>query len=255
MGWTDAFSYFKASTKQAAGYLSRPYKARVGSLVTLPTGAFLRAALTNSLVREPSTTNLLPIVAISRLNLDFPGKIYRYYLAKADGGTEKECFIQIVTDPDGAIQEAVYCVSVDRIIPTTREEQALYKGLDGEGLGSECFPLAPELLQERGYTANQIAAAQGSEEMGVVYTRDIGTGDYIKPLTGTETRMDSEDAESGLQSDIWFMPYARTLTDGGVEYLYISTESVESQDGKAVARIQVDFMLGLPLQLDQLVIQ
>ena len=52
------------------------------------------------------------------------------------------------------------------------------------------------------------------------------------------------------------MPYVRTLPDGGREYLLITTEIVESVDGDANRRgIHVDFVVGIPIEQERIVIQ
>ena len=64
--------------------------------------------------------------------------------------------------------------------------------------------------------------------------------------------------EHGLKQEIYFMPYVRNFgaTNDGTEYLLISTEIVESQDGDPAKRaIHVDFMIGLPLEKERLSVQ
>jgi hypothetical protein len=52
------------------------------------------------------------------------------------------------------------------------------------------------------------------------------------------------------------MPYARQLGDGSKEYLLITTEIVQSVNGDARKRgIHVDFVVGIPVEQERLVIQ
>jgi hypothetical protein len=55
---------------------------------------------------------------------------------------------------------------------------------------------------------------------------------------------------------MYFMPYVRRLADGSREYLLITTEIVESVDGDANKRgIHVDFVIGIPMEQERIVIQ
>jgi hypothetical protein len=52
------------------------------------------------------------------------------------------------------------------------------------------------------------------------------------------------------------MPYVRDLAGGGREYLLITTEIIESVDGDTGKRgIHVDFVIGIPLEQERVVIQ
>ena len=52
------------------------------------------------------------------------------------------------------------------------------------------------------------------------------------------------------------MPYVRRLADGSREYLIITTEIVESVDGDERRRgIHVDFVIGIPMEQERIVIQ
>jgi hypothetical protein len=60
----------------------------------------------------------------------------------------------------------------------------------------------------------------------------------------------------GLRQEMFFMPYVRNLPDGGREYLLITTEIVESVDGDANRRgIHVDFVVGIPIEQERIVVQ
>jgi hypothetical protein len=55
---------------------------------------------------------------------------------------------------------------------------------------------------------------------------------------------------------MYFMPYVRELAGGGREYLLITTEIIESVDGDAAKRgIHVDFVIGIPVEQERIVIQ
>ena len=52
------------------------------------------------------------------------------------------------------------------------------------------------------------------------------------------------------------MPYVRELRSGGSEYLLITTEIVSRVNGDASKRgIHVDFVIGIPLQQENIVIR
>ena len=52
------------------------------------------------------------------------------------------------------------------------------------------------------------------------------------------------------------MPYVRTLRGGGSEYLLITTEIIHSVNGDSSQRgIHVDFVIGIPVEQQRIVIQ
>ena len=92
----------------------------------------------------------------------------------------------------------------------------------------------------------------------VDYTRDAGdTGAaFVTPFSGKETRIDDAQGMNGLQQEMYFMPYVRDLPNGGSEYLLITTEIIASVNGDTSKRgIHVDFVIGLPIEQERVVIQ
>jgi hypothetical protein len=88
--------------------------------------------------------------------------------------------------------------------------------------------------------------------------RDAGGRDaaFVQPFKGRETRIDDAQGIHGLRQEMYFMPYVRELAGGGREYLLITTEIIESVDGDAAKRgIHVDFVIGIPVEQERIVIQ
>jgi hypothetical protein len=97
----------------------------------------------------------------------------------------------------------------------------------------------------------------GKDE-GVDYQREAGNADaeFVPPFSGTETRIDDAAGMSGLEQEMYFMPYVRQLAGAGPEYLLITTEIVRSVNGDASKRgIHVDFVIGIPVEQERVVIQ
>lgn len=265
MGWTNALEYLKqAGARHGIGSADRradenlPLHARIGSLVTLQIAPFLRAQNAGSLIALPQDLQEMQatIRAIGHLKLDFDGDVYRYYLATGDDDMERERFLQVVTDHDGTVQECLYGARLARFIPESAEDQALFTGASGAGLGQKCYSLYPEQLAEAGCSEQTIEAAlHGAEQ--VSYLREPGHPDaeFLPPFEGEEVRIDDAIGERGLEQQVWFMPYAREL-DGLREYLLITTQLVKSRDGDAGKRaMYVDLVVGIPLEAERVVVQ
>jgi hypothetical protein len=262
MGWTNAFEYLKQTgAKHGIGSADQradedlPLHARIGSLVTLQIAPFLRAQSAGSLIAVPQELQAT-IRAIGHLKLDFDGDVYRYYLATGDDDMERECFLQVVTDRDGKVQEFLYGARLARFIPESAEDQELFTGAAGAGLGQKCYALYREQLAEAGCSEDMIEAAlRGGEQ--VSYLREPGhpDDDFLPPFKGEEVRIDDAIGEHGLEQQVWFMPYAREL-DGLREYLLITTQLVKSRDGDAGKRaMYVDLVVGIPLEAERVVVQ
>jgi len=90
------------------------------------------------------------------------------------------------------------------------------------------------------------------------FWRDAGDPQtsFVPPYTGTEVRLDDASGQTGLRQELYFMPYVRQLRSGGNEYLLITTEIVQSVNGDAGKRgIHVDFVIGIPVEQERIVIQ
>ncbi len=266
MSWSDVLKYAKGVAANhgvdSAKKVERaddglPFGARIGGVLAVQSSAFIRANINGSLIAAPVHSDNI-IKGISRLRLDIPGKVHRFYLSLDNEGSESgtegghESFLQVYTDGNDDFKEILYCTHITRTIPETEEDQAAFTGEAGYGLGQSNYSLSREQLVECGVDPITLAGAIAADEDGIAYFRDIGSSDqdFVAPLQGTETRIDDANGEHGLKQSIYYMPYVRELKGaGGKEYLIITTEIVESRDGDYSKRsIHVDFMVGIPLE-------
>ncbi|MGW8389576.1 DUF2491 family protein [Pseudoduganella sp. HUAS MS19] len=263
MGWKDAIDYLRSGARRRGTDRAAPQPedrglplaARVGSVVNLQASPLLRASASGSLVALPEADDKR-ILAISQFQLALAGRLYRYYLAKGDeDGREK--FLQLYVDEHGAVQEILYCTQLVRFIPTTAADQDAFTGADGCGLGDLHFSLWRSQLEESGADGAVLATAFGDRQ-ALDFERDAGAPDagFVPPFRGTETRIDEASGMQGLKQELYFMPYARQLGDGSKEYLLVTTEILQSVNGDASKRgIHVDFVVGIPVEQERLVIQ
>ncbi|MBI3283756.1 MAG: DUF2491 family protein [Burkholderiales bacterium] len=235
-----------------------PLGARIGSLVHLQMTPLIRAQSAGSLIAMPGEAELR-VLAISRVQLQMSGSLYRYYLNCDEDGTEK--FLQLYCDANGEVSELLYCSRLTRLIPETSEDQQAYLGEDGYGLGDRSYTLWRAQLAELGMSATALDSAFAAASLE--YFRDAGDAacEFVAPFRGSETRIDDAGGRHGLQQDIVFMPYSRQLGDEAGnsmqrELLLISTEIVRSRDGDRSRReIHVDFMIAIPLEMERLTLQ
>jgi hypothetical protein len=261
MGWNDAYKYMRgvagkhgvaASSEQDLGL---PLGARIGGLINIQQSPFIRASAAGSLIGMPGEGDTR-IVAVSQMKLSMAGSLYRYYLATGDDDAH-ERFVQVFQDAQGRVAELMYCTQLARTIPETAEDQDAYTGQSGVGLGDASYTLWREQLGDVGLDEAQLAQVFGDGDR-LDYQRDAGEPGtpFVAPFSGTETRLDDAGGINGLQQEIWFMPYVRELAGGGNEYLLITTEIVASRNGDASQRgIHVDFVIGIPLEQERVVIQ
>lgn len=261
MGWKDAFEYLRARTSGVERDAPQPEDrasplgARIGSLVDLQMSPLLRANANGSLVALPEAEDGR-ILAISQFKLSMAGRLYRYYLAKGDED-EREKFLQLYVDEREEVKEILYCTQLVRFIPTTAEDQDAFTGANGNGLGDLQFTLWRGQLAECGVDVAMLASAFGEQE-ALDFERDVGDPEagFVPPFTGTETRIDEASGMQGLKQQMYFMPYARSLGDESKEYLLVTTEILQSVNGDARKRgIHVDFVVGIPVEQERLVIQ
>jgi hypothetical protein len=157
---------------------------------------------------------------------------------------------------DGKVAEILYCTQLARVIPETADDQDAYTGQAGCGLGDAGYTLWREQLADTLDEAT-IATAFGDGER-LDYVRDAGGPDaaFVQPFKGREIRIDDARGVHGLRQEMVFMPYVRELAGGGREYLLITTEIIESVDGDSTKRgIHVDFVIGIPMEQERVVIQ
>lgn len=261
MSWKDVLRYGE-SAMEKHGIRDRevrvddgvPLGARVGSLITMQQTPFIRAVTEGSLVAMPTDADRL-IKAISHVKLDLSGKLYRFYVSTGDDD-DNERYLQVLAGADGKVREIMYCTRLVRIVPETSEEQDIYTGRGGKGLGESEFSIWREQLSGLGYSDNDLSSMFKDADR-FVYQRDAGHQDdsFVAPFAGTEVRVDDARGVRGLEQEVYFMPYVRAL-GAGKEYLMIETEIVESQDGDTSRRdIHVDFMIGIPVEPERVVIQ
>jgi hypothetical protein len=263
MGWKHAFDYLRGGAKRRGAESGAPAPedrglplgTRIGSVVDLQMSPLLRASANGSLVALPAAEDSR-ILAISQFKLSMAGRLYRYYLAKGDD-EEGEKFLQLYVDEAQQVKEILYCTQLVRFIPTTAEDQDAFTGANGSGLGDLQFSLWRSQLEEHGIDGALLAGAYGEQE-ALDFERDVGDpgAGFVPPFTGTETRIDEASGMQGLKQQLYFMPYARPLADGSKEYLLVTTEILQSVNGDARKRgIHVDFVVGIPVEQERLVIQ
>jgi hypothetical protein len=265
MAWKDVFSYVRTMADkrgliEAAGEGAAraddglPLGARIGSLVQMQQSPVIRAQANGSLIGtlEAGDTRVL---AVSQLKLEPRTELYRFYLVKGDEDG-KEKFLQVFCGPDGAVAEILYCTGLARVIPETFEDQQAYTGEAGYGLGDPGYTLWREQLADMLSPAD-LAAVFGELDR-LDYTRDTGArgAAFVAPFQGQEIRIDDAQGKHGLRQQLYYMPYVRQLASGEREYLLITTEIVDSVDGDAGRRdIHVDFVIGIPVEPERIVIQ
>ena len=261
MGWKEILRYGEGTMvkhgvmdKEARVDDGVPLGAQVGSLINMQQTPFIRAVTEGSLIAMPTDADKL-IKAISHVKLDLAGKLYRFYVSTGDTD-DKERFLQVFAEADGTVREIMYCTRLVRIIPESREDQDTYTGRGGRGLGELQFSIWREQVAGLGYNDSDLNSMFKDADR-FVYQRDAGNQSdrFVAPFAGREVRVDDAKGVHGLEQEIYFMPYVREL-GSGKEYLLIETEIVESQDGDASRRdIHVDFMIGIPVERERVVIQ
>jgi hypothetical protein len=261
MAWKDVFSYVRAvaANKGVTKGETRadddvPLGARIGSVVQVQMSPIIRAQTNGSLIAMPAAADTR-ILAVSQIRLQPDTELYRLYLDKGDDAADEK-FLQVFCGDDGKVAEVLYCTQLARIIPETADDQDAYTGMAGYGLGDAGYTLWREQLADM-LGAQELATVFGESDR-VDYTRDAGAPDaqFVKPFKGRETRIDDAAGQHGLRQEMYFMPYVRQLADGSREYLLITTEIVESVDGDANKRgIHVDFVIGIPVEQERIVIQ
>ncbi|HAT30341.1 MAG TPA: hypothetical protein DCW29_05655 [Janthinobacterium sp.] len=232
-----------------------PLGARIGGLLTIQQSPFIRANGNGSLIAMPTGADT-GIVAVSQIKLNMAGGLYRFYTATGDVNA-REKFLQVFRNGQGEIAEIMYCTQLARVIPETAEDQDAYTGVSGCGLGDKTYTLWREQLGDIGLDSADLDLVFGDSDR-LDYQRDAGDAgaEFLAPFTGTEIRIDDAAGQHGLQQEMYFMPYVRELRGGGHEYLLITTEIVNSVDGDASRRgIHVDFVIGIPLERERIVIQ
>ncbi len=261
MAWKDVFSYVRgiAAKKGVAQGEARmdegvPLDARIGSVVQMQHSPIIRAQANGSLIVTPAPGDTR-VLAVSQMRLQPDTELYRLYLDKGDEDA-KEKFLQVFCGDDGKVAEILYCTQLARVVPETADDQDAYTGQAGCGLGDPGYTLWREQLADM-LGEPELAAVFGDSER-LDYVRDAGgsSADFVQPFHGREIRIDDAQGLHGLRQELYFMPYVRELAGGGREYLLITTEIIESVDGDTSKRgIHVDFVIGIPMEQERIVIQ
>jgi hypothetical protein len=261
MPWKDVFSYVRtmADKRGVTEGATRaddglPLGARIGSLVQMQHSPIIRAQANGSLIAMPGDGDTR-VLAASQVRLEPKTELYRFYLVKGDEDG-KEKFLQVFCGPDGQVAEILYCTQLARVVPETAEDQDAYTGEAGYGLGDAGYTLWREQL------ADMLSPADLSSVFGerdrIDYTRDAGAraAAFVSPFRGQEIRIDDAQGKHGLRQALYFMPYVRLLASGEREYLLITTEIIESVDGDTSKRgIHVDFVIGIPMEPERIIVQ
>jgi hypothetical protein len=261
MAWKDVFGYVRAvaANKGVTQGEHRaddgvPLGARIGSVVQLQMSPVIRAQTNGSLIAMPGAGDTR-ILAVSQIRLEPDTELYRLYLDKGIEAADEK-FLQVFCGGDGKVAEVLYCTQLARVIPETADDQDAYMGTAGYGLGDAGYTLWREQLADMLDAATLETVFGASNRLD--YTRDAGAADaqFVAPFKGRETRIDDAAGMHGLRQEWYFMPYVRPLADGTREYLLITTEIVESVDGDTAKRgIHVDFVIGIPVEQERIVIQ
>jgi hypothetical protein len=261
MAWKDVFSYVRTMADkrgvtdgEARADDGLPLGARIGSLVQMQQSPIIRAQANGSLIATPAS-GADRVLAVSQVKLEPKTELYRFYLAK-DDVDGKESFLQVFCGPDGAVAEILFCTGLARIVPESADDQDAYTGASGQGLGDAGYTLWREQLADMPGDA-ELASVFGANDR-IDYTRDAGAREaaFVAPFQGQEIRIDDAQGKHGLRQRLYYMPYVRRLASGEREYLLITTEIVDSRDGDPSKRgIHVDFVIGIPLEPERIVIQ
>ena len=228
-----------------------PLLAKIGSLLKMQVGPFLRAAANCSLIKEPTETDAI-IRSISHIKLDIDGEIYRYFITAPDA--ENKAFLQVFVNAKGEVADIVFYTQLDTIIPETVEEQDLFTGTGKRGLGDRVFYLTKDQLASVGVSDTILGVNFAADADSIQYTRDVGESDYMPPFQGIEVRIDDAKGQNGIEQTVYFMPYTRPIGPER-EFLMITTSVLKSVNGKEKNSISVDFMIGIPIELSRVVVQ
>ncbi|UUZ53809.1 hypothetical protein LP419_35285 [Massilia sp. H-1] len=229
--------------------------ARIGSVVQMQKGSVIRAQTNGSLIGMPDDGDTR-VLAVSQIKLNLDGALFRFYLAKGDQDADEK-FLQVYADPDGDIAEIMYCTQLARVVPETAEDQDAYTGVARRGPGR---PVLHAVARAVGRPAQRCRPGHRVRRQRPhrLHARRLSNLDaaFVRPFFGKETRIDDAGGMQGLKQEMYYMPYVRELAGGGREYLIITTEIIDSVNGDTSKRgIHVDFVIGIPMEQERIVLQ
>jgi hypothetical protein len=259
MSFLDAKNYASALVKKAVHsdveQNTIPYFAKIGSLLKISPAIFVRASIDSAFVSGPSPSEDR-VVAISHTVLDEGNRhTYRLFLA-TEKTNEVTKFVQIYCDTKHQPIEAAYYSLLTRFIPEDMEEQDLYMGTNGSGVGESTYILSKENAENCSVDPNSIASALNGSD-SIRYERDDNlSASFVPPYKTKEVRIDDNEGLTGLTQDCFSMNYVRTLPSTRAESLLITLNVVTSCDGDPNSRsIWVNYYAGVGISLNDLTIQ
>lgn len=208
-----------------------------GKVVTISPIVF--ALVDDSLVTAPSARENM-INSISSLRNTHGERLaYRGYVNTGDKGQEQ--YLQVTSNADDF--EAIWFTTLHRHYPQSREDLDAFMG-KGYGSGASEFNISRAMLEGVGYDAKVLDNVFKNLD-NITYSREMGEGEYVAPVSCVEVRKDSADSESGIEQKTSFMLYSRMLESNVKEFLWISLEAEQTRNGQTSEEVHVDFMVGL----------
>jgi hypothetical protein len=222
-----------------------PFGAKIGATLRFPIDDIIKTSESNGLVIPPDVENDT-IQRIGRLRVDGVGDFYRFFVNKKDDNPQ---FIQLYKNNRGSLVEATYYSQIASFIPETSEEQDLFVGANGCGLGDISYDLSKSFVLENGPIENNSANRSFSYDDSINFYREgPSQADFLAPFEGVEIQSTDDSGEHGLKQRVWFSMYQRGLNNGQHENLLVATQLVESVDGDDSRRsITVAFYSGIPI--------
>lgn len=229
-----------------------PFGARIGGLIELPLADF--ALLEGSLMRAPATSQL-PIVSASRLVIDADPDLllYRLYTDVGVDRAGQGAYLQVLVSKAAPqdVRDIAFYQYLFREYPTDAREQEAFLG-SGFGLGQSHYDMGRDELAQVPHLVGRVDSLLGDAQ-ALGYDRDAPGGDYIRPWTAVERRIDDAIGEKGVEKNLHFMQYVRTLPSSlgasriAHERLQISFEETTSKDGMAKSAVWVDYFAGIQI--------
>ncbi|MHB8921641.1 MAG: hypothetical protein ACYC3A_11885 [Halothiobacillus sp.] len=259
MSWTSAIRYTKklfeaGQPDESAADSTAPLHARINGIIEMQQTPLIRAMAAGSLF-DLSIAPQNTILGISHITLDMTGDLWRLYTELGDVLNTDDRFVQLYTGEDGNLIEALACTRLTGFVPTPDEIDA-FQGEQGFGLGEQTYTLWRPQLNALGLSDTQLQPIMGDSDR-IEYHRDPDPAlPFLPPFKGRETEIEDAAGTRGRASDVWFMPYVRTLTDGSLEYLLIQLSVINSRNGNNDDRaVLVELWIGIPVEKERISIR